>query len=175
MLVAVALGLSNFAAAVGLGLAGITRTLRIRLAVVFGFFEAVMPLVGLVVGHRVTQGIGGNAQFFAGGLLIATGVAQLLKARRPSAPLVATEQGLARLVVVGAVLSLDNLVVGFALGARHVNLLAAAAIIGSVSVALSLTGLELGHRLRSSVERWSEEAGAVVLVVVGIAVTAHIV
>jgi putative Mn2+ efflux pump MntP len=52
-----------------------------------------------------------------------------------------------QLVITGIALSVDNLAIGFALGAYHVNLAAAAVIIGAVSVTLSLAGLELGGRL----------------------------
>ena len=51
-----------------------------------------------------------------------------------------------QLLVTGIALSIDNLAIGFALGAYHVNLAAAAVIIGAVSVTLSLIGLELGDR-----------------------------
>jgi len=57
ILVAAALGLSNFAAAIGIGLSGVDGRLRIRIAIIFGFFEAVMPLLGLLVGHRVAGGL----------------------------------------------------------------------------------------------------------------------
>jgi putative Mn2+ efflux pump MntP len=67
-------------------------------------------------------------------------------------------------------LSFDNLVVGFALGAHHVPILLAAVVIALVSVAMSLLGLEIGGRLGASVERWSGELGAVVLVIIGAAI-----
>src|ERR1700760_163455 len=51
LLVAVSLGLSNFAAAVGLGVAGVDRRTRVRVGVTFGIFEAGMPIVGLLIGH----------------------------------------------------------------------------------------------------------------------------
>jgi len=41
---------------------------------------------------------------------------------------------------------------------------------GVISVAMSLAGLELGHRLGAQVEEWSEEIGGVVLIGVGIAI-----
>ncbi len=61
ILVAVALGLSNFAAAIGIGLSGVDGRLRICIAIIFGFFEAAMPLLGLLVGHRVADSIGSAA------------------------------------------------------------------------------------------------------------------
>jgi putative Mn2+ efflux pump MntP len=52
LLVAVSLGLSNFAAAVGIGVAGIDGRTRLRVGVVVvGAFEAGMPIVGLLLGH----------------------------------------------------------------------------------------------------------------------------
>jgi putative Mn2+ efflux pump MntP len=58
----------------------------------------------------------------------------------------------ATLVVTGAALSVDNLVVGFALGTQKVSIALAALVIGSVSVAMSLLGLELGDRISGPVE-----------------------
>jgi putative Mn2+ efflux pump MntP len=50
LLVAVSLGLSNFAAAVGIGVAGIDGRTRLRVGVVVvGAFEA--AIVGLLLGH----------------------------------------------------------------------------------------------------------------------------
>jgi len=57
ILVAAALGLSNFAAAIGIGLSGVDGRLRIRVAIIFGFFETVMPLFGLLIGQRVAGSI----------------------------------------------------------------------------------------------------------------------
>jgi putative Mn2+ efflux pump MntP len=77
---------------------------------------------------------------------------------------------LGRLVVTGLALSLDNLVVGFALGALHVSLVAAAATIGSVSMAMSIAGLEAGRRLGMAMERHAALVAGLVLVAVGTAV-----
>lgn len=75
-----------------------------------------------------------------------------------------------RPIVLGAALSIDNLVVGFALGADHAPLLASIVTIGVVSVVLSLLGLELGARLGERVERFGELVGGGVLILVGVAV-----
>jgi putative Mn2+ efflux pump MntP len=169
-LVAVALGLSNFAASIGIGLSGVDRRLRFRIALIFGFFEAAMPLVGLLIGHRVASSMGSAAQYFGGGLLIATGIFTVAQARRVLSTGAVKSFQPDRLVVVGAALGIDNLVIGFALGAYKVPVLLAAVVIAAVSVAMSLVGLEIGRRLSASVERWSAEIGGLVLILVGIAV-----
>jgi len=73
-----------------------------------------------------------------------------------------------RLLVLGAALSIDNVAIGFALGSYRVNVLASALIIGSVSVALSLVGLEIGARLGERLGQRSELVGGAVLILVGL-------
>jgi putative Mn2+ efflux pump MntP len=73
-------------------------------------------------------------------------------------------------VLIGAALSIDNIVIGFALGTYHVNIVAAALIIATVSVALSLVGLELGSRLGERLGRRGELVGGAVPILVGVAV-----
>ena len=65
LLLAVALGLDNLAAAVGFGVGATGRTsgaTRFRIAVVFGLFEAGMPVLGLVLGHGLADSIGEAAR-----------------------------------------------------------------------------------------------------------------
>jgi len=166
ILVAVALGLSNFAAAIGIGLSGVDGRLRVRIAIIFGFFEAAMPLLGLLVGHRVAGSIGSAASYLGGGLLIATGIYTFVQARMAVSE-AAGPTNTGKLILTGAALSIDNLVVGFALGAYKVPLVEAAIVIATVSVGMSLIGLEVGNRLGRSVEQWSAELGGAVLVLVG--------
>jgi putative Mn2+ efflux pump MntP len=169
--VAVALGLSNFAASIGIGLAGVDARLRREIVVTFGFFEAVMPVVGLVLGRRLAQSVGSSASYLGGGLLVLVGVYTFVQARRSSDGDEQTSKTRGGLVVTAAALSIDNLVVGFALGTYRVPVVLAAGVIAVLSVAMSLLGLEIGVRLGASVEKWSAELGAVVLVVVGMAIS----
>ena len=54
-------------------------------------------------------------------------------------------------------LSIDNLVVGFALGSTHTSILAGALVIGAVSVVASLAGLELGARIGARAGKRGEQ------------------
>jgi putative Mn2+ efflux pump MntP len=174
LLVAVAVGLSNFAAAIGIGLSGVDAGVRIRVAIIFGIFEAAMPIVGLLIGHRLASSFGAAASLIGGGLLIAIGIYSVVQARLNRSRAVQVPSGTGRLVVSGAALSIDNLVVGFALGTYQVSIVLAAVVIAVVSVGLSLIGLELGHRLGAVVEKWSAEIGGGVLVLVGAIIAAGI-
>lgn len=175
-LVAISLGLSNFAASVGIGVTGIDARTRLRVGVIFGLFETGMPIVGLLLGHRLADTFGHAARWIGAGVLIATGLYALLQAVRdmrgketdePEAP---TGQSTGRMLVTGLALSIDNLAVGFALGAEHVSVPLAVIVIGVVSVTLSLLGLELGNRIGTRAGDSGELIGGVVLVGVGIAI-----
>src|SRR5215469_13565725 len=125
LLVALSLGLSNFAAAVGIGVSGIDARTRWRVGVIFGLFETAMPIVGLLLGRSLASTLGGAA------LLIATGLYAIVQAlrsahRQDQDPAAQAGQKIGRLLITGAALSIDNLAVGFALGTLHVNLAIAA-------------------------------------------------
>jgi hypothetical protein len=67
-----------------------------------------------------------------------------------------------------------GIAVGFALGTYHVSLLLAAAVIGAVSVAMSLVGLELGARIGLGAGQRGELFGGLVLIGDGAAIGAGI-
>jgi len=178
LLVALSLGLSNFAASVGIGVTGVSGRTRLRVGVIFGLFETGMPILGLLLGHSLARTLGHAAHWIGAVLLIATGVYALIqtvrtrRARDNADKAAATTEQTGQLLVTGLALSADNLAVGFALGTYHVNLVLAAVVIGAVSVALSLAGLELGSRLGARTGERGELLGGLVLIGVGIAIAA---
>jgi putative Mn2+ efflux pump MntP len=174
-LVAVSLGLSNMAAAIGIGVGGVSPRTRLSVALIFGLFEAGMPILGLLIGHGLASLIGRQANWLAGGLLIATGCYSVFMGLRADrAPGPRRGQGrspeLLRLLASALALSIDNLVVGFALGSYQVGILVGAVVIGVISVALSLVGLEFGARIGRRAGERGQVLGGVILASVGLAV-----
>lgn len=168
LLVSLSVGLSNFAGAIGIGLSGIDTKTRIRVGLAFGFFEAVMPLIGLLIGGAAAGYITGHLTgYVAGGILILTGTYTIWQGRGVEKKEKARTHSL---ITTAMALSIDNLAVGFALAVYHIPIVLAAATMAVVSVAMSLIGLELGSRLGKRVEGRSEEIGGAVLILVGIAI-----
>jgi putative Mn2+ efflux pump MntP len=175
-LVAISVGLGNLGAAAAIGVSGVDRRLRLRIALVFGVFEAVMPLLGLLVGRSAASSLGSSTKVVAGVVLCAVGLYSLVsELRRRSQAAVATPPGMPRLIVLGATLSIDNLAIGFALGSYNVNVVVAALVIAAFSVALTLVGLEIGARLGARLGQSSELVGGVVLIGVGVLIGAGVV
>ena len=179
LLVSVSVGLSNFAGAIGIGLSGIDARTRLRVGIAFGLFEGLMPVIGLLLGAAVAGYLGHIARYIGGGILVLTGAYTIWQARRTAAQeaktgTVVAVQGLQthQLLITALALSIDNLAVGFAIAIHRVDIVLAALMMGVVSVALSLVGLELGSRLGERVEEWAEEIGGTVLIGVGVALAA---
>jgi manganese efflux pump family protein len=174
ILVAVSLGLSNFAAAIGIGISGVGARTRVKVGIIFGLFETAMPIAGLVLGRGLAQTLGHSARWISAGLLIATGAWTVFQAVRGDhqtdpAP---DRQGTGRLVITGLAISIDNFAVGFALGEFHVSLALAAAVIGGISITMSLIGLELGAQIGARAGQRGELLGGLVLIAVGAAIAA---
>jgi manganese efflux pump family protein len=185
---AVAVGLSNLAASIGIGVTGVTARTRLQVGLVFGVFEAGMPIVGLLIGQRIASDLGQAVRWPGAILLIIVGASGLVRSVREGRKSAAgtpaesrhTEQPgqappgrsprLGRLLVSGFVLSLDNLVVGFALGTYQVSILTGAILIGAVSVIMSLAGLELGGLLGRWAGQRSEQLSGLILILVGAAI-----
>src|SRR5216683_960708 len=175
LLVSISVGLSNFAGAIGIGLSGISARTRLRVGIAFGLFEALMPIAGLLLGQAVAGYLGHIAKYVGSAILILVGAYTIWQGRRvtteePQPTEIQTHQ----LIITALALSIDNLAVGFALAVYHIQIVLAAVTIGVISVALSLLGLELGSRLGTRIEAWSEELGGSVLILVGLAIAVGI-
>lgn len=176
LLVGLSVGLGNFAASVAIGLSGVNKAVRVRIALVFGVFETGMPIVGLVLGRQIADKLGGHANLIGGALLILTGLYVGLEAlkKEDETEVKKATGDMGKLLLAGLALSIDNLIVGFSLGTHQDSLLEAALVIGAVSVALALLGLELGSRLSAKVEEYSEILSGLILIAVGLAIACKI-
>jgi putative Mn2+ efflux pump MntP len=173
LLVSISVGLSNFAGAIGIGLSGINVRTRIRVGIAFGFFEALMPIIGLLLGEAVAGFFGHYGKYVGGAILILTGVYTIIQARMTAVEEKARmprSLRLQSLVITALALSIDNLAVGFALAVYQIDIWLAGLTFGVVSVVMALVGLEVGHLLGKRAEAWSEEIGGGVLILVGVAI-----
>ncbi len=181
LLVALSLGLDNLAACIAIGVSGVDGRTRLRVGLIFGMFETAMPILGLLLGRSLASTLGHAAHWIGAALLIATGLYSVAEALRQhpagddgQTPAAMAGQSNGRLLITGAALSIDNLAVGFALSALYVSIALAAIVIGAVSIAMSLIGLELGSRIGSRTGERGELIGGLVLIGVGIALAVGI-
>jgi putative Mn2+ efflux pump MntP len=163
LVVAVALGLNNFGAAIAIGVSGVDRRTEIKVATVFGLCDVVMPATGMLIGSGLAGPLGSAARWAGAGILFVTAVWGLIEALRGDDDTPKIWHGW-RLLVSGAALSLDDLAVGLALGTVRFNIVLAVALFGAMSFIMSVIGLKLGGKLGTAAGEHGEVVGAVVLI-----------
>jgi putative Mn2+ efflux pump MntP len=163
LVVAVALGLNNFGAAIAIGVSGVDRRTGIKVATVFGLCDVVMPATGMLIGTGLAGPLGSAARWAGAGILFVTAVWGLIEALRGGDDTPRAWRGW-RLLVSGAALSLDDLAVGLALGTVRYPIVLAVALFGFMSFVMSIIGLQLGAKLGTAAGEHGEVVGAIVLI-----------
>jgi manganese efflux pump family protein len=163
LIVALALGLNNFGAAIAIGVGGVDRRTELKVATVFGLCDVVMPAIGMLIGTGLAGPLGSAARWAGAGVLFATAVWGLIEVLRGDDDAPKIWHGW-RLLVSGAALSLDDLAVGLALGTVRFPILLAVTAFGLMSFVMSIIGLQLGAKLGTVIGERGELVAAVMLI-----------
>ena len=138
-----AVGLDNFRIGLSIGALNLSRTRQTQLVLGFGFFEAVMPLLGLYFGHSLEPWIGRWAAYVGPFALGCCGVYCICLSFKKQKSQTLFDS---RWMLWGLPLSLsfDNLFAGVGLGLLGFQVLSSAVIIGLMSSCMSYLGLRMG-------------------------------
>jgi putative Mn2+ efflux pump MntP len=177
---ALGLGLSvdAFAAAVGKGAAIGRPKLKdaLRIGVVFGTFEALMPCIGWVIGKAVATWFSEYGGWIAFLLLVGVGGHMMWEAwhgdltEGHDAEEQRKSGGMLGVALTAVATSIDALAVGVSLAVMGVPLLAACIVIGGVTTAIATGGVLLGKHAGIWLGRYAEIAGGAVLILIGAAI-----
>ena len=163
LVVAVALGLNNFGAAIAIGVGGVDRRTELKVATVFGLCDVVMPAIGMLIGTGLAGPLGSAARWAGAGILFVTAAWGLIEVLRGDDDAPRIWHGW-RLLVSGAALSLDDLAVGLALGTVRFPILLAVTAFGVMSFVMSIIGLQLGAKLGTVTGERGEVVAAIMLI-----------
>jgi manganese efflux pump family protein len=172
--IAVALAMDAFAVSIAAGvtLKKVDRRQTFRLAWHFGFFQAMMPVIGWSAGLTVRQLIERWDHWIAFGLLACVGGNMLREAfhrEKHARPAPDPSRGMT-LVLLSVATSIDALAVGLSLSIINVAIWLPAGIIGVVAALFTAAGLQLGRRVGASsqLSAWAEAGGGSVLLLIGL-------
>ena len=173
-LLAVALGVSADAFAVALGRGLHIRQLTARdwgsIAVAFGLFQGLMPVVGWLLGSTFRNAITDIDHWVAFGLLVAIGGKMIHEAVTSGEDDAEDEDhiGLHELLVLSVATSVDALAVGIGFAFLDVEIVSAAITIGVITAGVSLVGVFVGHRAGIRFRGPAEILGGVILILIGL-------
>jgi putative Mn2+ efflux pump MntP len=157
------LSLDNFRTAIALGALRLSRGRAVKVAVVFGFWDGVAPVVGILVGHYWSQTIGSTAEYVGAFALGAYGLYLVVQAWRTATPEEADEQW--ALLALPLPLSADNVVAGTSLGLLGFSPWLAAPVFGGITALMAFAGLQLGRAAAHFIRIRSDLLTGVALVV----------
>jgi putative Mn2+ efflux pump MntP len=166
------LALDTFAVSAALGVASPDRSRRLKLALTFTAFEALMPLVGLALGAPLGRAIGSAADYIAFALLLALGAYMLVGDKGEEERFQGSATGRLSLLVLGLSVSLDELAIGFTFGLLRLPVIPALIVIAVQAFVAAQLGLWLGARFGESIREGSERLAGVALITLGLALLA---
>lgn len=173
-------GLSMDAAAVGMtnGLnePKMRLTKILLIALFFGVFQGVMPLIGYFAGTLFAEAVASIAPYVALVLLGFIGGKMIYEALKKSKEEEETFKnlGVGALTVQAIATSIDALAVGISLlalngiGALKVNIFAACAIIAACTFVISLAAVFIGKKFGAVLADKAELIGGIILVAIGL-------
>ena len=176
LLIAVGLSMDAFAVSIckGLGMKKVDVKVAVVLALFFGGFQGLMPLIGWALGSQFLWLIAPIDHWIAFGLLAVIGGKMLWEALHD-------EEGeddgkpadridLGEFFILAIATSIDALAVGISFAALSVDIVPSVLLIGIVTFAFTIGGVFVGNYFGSRYERPATITGGVVLILIGLKV-----
>ncbi len=142
----------------------------IKTAAYFGVFQALMPLIGYLLGSQLRHIVQPVDHWIILTLLLFIGLKMIWESRQVEGSCVTNPCSHSRLFLLAIATSLDALAVGISLSLTRSPMLLSSLIIGITTFLLSLVGVRWGQRLGSRFRSLASITGGVLLIFIGIKV-----
>lgn len=174
LLIAVGLSMDAFAVSIckGLGMKKVNLKVAFALALFFGGFQALMPLIGWALGGQFLWLISPIDHWIAFVLLAVIGGKMLWEAfhdeegEDDGKP--ADKIDLGEFFILAVATSIDALAVGISFAALAVDIVPSILIIGVVTFCFTIAGVFVGNFFGSRYEKPASIVGGVVLILIGL-------
>ncbi len=170
---ATAVGLSMDALAVSIAHGATIKELQFRnafqIALSFGLFQAIMPVLGWLAGRTVAGLIRDYDHWVALGLLGFIGVRMIVGSRCLDDKRKTKDcRHLPTLLLLSIATSIDALAIGLSFAFLQTTIVVPVVIIGGVTFAFCLAGVYVGNRVGHFFEKRFEFAGGLILIGIGV-------
>ncbi len=171
-LISIGLAMDAFAVSLteGISLRKLHIKYIVKVAIVFGVFQGIMPLIGWSVGSLFYSYFEKYGEWIAFILLVFVGVKMILDAREFSSEDSDDEENKkTNIIILGVATSIDALAVGFSFSMiPNLNIYFSIAIIGMVTFILSSVGVYIGNKVGQLLGAKAEYLGGGILILMGI-------
>lgn len=170
LFIALGLAMDSFSVAIANGLATKTfiTTKALKISAFFGFFQAIMPLIGWYAGVYILELISGFDHWVAFFLLTVVGLRMIYESIRKESDKFVSSLSIKMLLMLSIATSIDALAVGLSLSLLKVSVIIPAIVTGVVTFSLSFFGVYLGSRFGRILKNRVEFLGGLILVAIGV-------
>ena len=170
LLIAVGLAMDAFAVSICKGLAMRSPGPRSMLIIGlwFGGFQALMPVVGYLLGSAFYDLISDYDHWIAFGLLAFIGLNMIRESLSDDDEELDADIGIATMIVLAVATRIDALAVGITFAMDGTDILLPVIVIGAVTMVLSVIGVKIGSKVGSSFGRRAELLGGLILIGIGL-------
>jgi len=169
IILSLALAVDAFTVGAAVGLRHGSPRQIFRLSFHFGLFQALLPLVGILIGSALKETVSAFDHWLAFGLLLFVGGRMILGAFRGEEE--RKERDLtkgASLVLLSLAVSIDALAVGLTFGVSGVPFVFPVILIGVTAAAMTVIGMLLAHRIGRVLGKGCELVAGLVLIGIGV-------
>lgn len=169
-LIAVALSMDAFAVSIckGLSVKKVSAKHMLTVGVYFGGFQALMPLIGFLLGFKFESFITSIDHWIAFALLAVIGGNMIKEALSGEEEEVNDSFSFRTMLPLAVATSIDALAVGISFAFLGVDIVTAAILIGITTFVLSGSGVVVGNVFGSKYKSKAELAGGIVLILIGL-------
>lgn len=166
----IGLAMDAFAVAIckGLSMKKMNWKNAIIIALYFGIFQAVMPIIGYFLGTTFEDFVTKFDHWIAFVLLLAIGGNMIKEAFDKNCENKNDKVDFKTMVILALATSIDALAVGITFAFFEVNVLLAITIIGLITFFVSIVGVKIGNRFGDKYQSKAEFLGGVILILLGI-------
>ena len=169
-ILAVGLSMDAFAVAVckGLAIGRIQWKHAVIVGLWFGGFQALMPLIGYLLGSSFAEYIAAVDHWIAMILLVLIGGNMIRESRDRDPEHVNPSLGVRTMFIMAVATSIDALAVGVTFAFLEVRILPAVSFIGVITFLLSALGVKIGSIFGTKYKSKAELLGGIILILLGI-------
>lgn len=167
LILGITLSLDNVRTAIALGGLRLSWREATRVALVFGFWDAVAPLVGILGGEYFAKTIGSTADLVGAVVLGAYGLYLVVEAWRTPEPEELDQRW--ALFSLPLPLSIDNVVAGTSLGLLGFSPWVAPPLFGAITAVMTFVGLGIGRVAASFIRVRSDLLTGIALIIMAVA------
>ncbi len=175
-LIGAGLSMDAFAVSVceGLRMKKLSYVHTLTIALMFGGFQALMPLIGWAVGRHFEQYIISFDHWIAFGLLAFIGGKMFLESFQKDDCMcgdkadVSDRADIKELLILAVATSIDALAVGITFAFLSTGILRAITVIGLTTFVIAAGGVILGNRFGAKYEKKAQTVGGIILIGIGI-------